>query len=132
MELVYETEKTLETGTMHLKLFGDGYIEVMIKHGAVYDIADMIQGKDFITSYTKQSKAFILFELEGDVYTTREARELAASPEHSKHYGAIAVWSDKLAPKLLVNIYVQINKPKIPTRFFNKREEAIQWLKGFM
>lgn len=132
MDLVYETIKTMETESFRLKLSANGYTEIMVKHGAVYDIQDLIKGKEFLVSELKGKKAYILLELEGDVYTSREARELAASDEHSAHHGAIAIHSEKLAPRLLGNLYIRINRPKAPTRFFGKRSEAIAWLKGFI
>ncbi|MGZ3930352.1 MAG: DUF7793 family protein [Bacteroidia bacterium] len=130
--MVCKNEKIMETDTFRLRLFENGYAELMIRHGAVYDVKDIIEGKEFLTSRLEGRKAFILLELEGDVYTTREARELAASPKHSAHHGAIAIYSDKLAAKLLGNIYIRINKPKAPTRFFSRREEAVQWLQERM
>jgi hypothetical protein len=132
MALVYETMKTLETDSIHLRLHETGLVEILIKNGAIYDVNEMKQGKDFITAQLGEQKAYILLEVEGDVYTTREARELAASDEHSKHHGAIAICSDKLAVKILGNLYIRINKPKAPTKFFGQREEGIKWLRAQM
>ena len=35
-----------------------------------------------------------------------------------------------LAQKILANFYLRINKPVLPTRFFNKIDEAEAWLKS--
>lgn len=70
-------------------------------------------------------------EAEGTFYTSREARELAASPEHSTHHGAVAFCSDKLAYKILGKLYIKINRPKVPTKYFTKRKEAVKWLESF-
>lgn len=37
-----------------------------------------------------------------------------------------------LAQKILANFYLRINKPERPTKFFNKKEEALDWLKQYM
>lgn len=37
-----------------------------------------------------------------------------------------------MAQKILANFYVKINKPDRPTKFFNNKDEAIQWLKTFL
>ena len=37
-----------------------------------------------------------------------------------------------LAQKILANFYLKINKPERPTKFFNKKEEALDWLKQYM
>jgi hypothetical protein len=37
-----------------------------------------------------------------------------------------------IAQKILANFYIKINKPERPTKFFNDKEEAINWLKPFL
>jgi len=37
-----------------------------------------------------------------------------------------------MAQKILANFYVKINKPERPTKFFNNKDEAIDWLKPFL
>lgn len=37
-----------------------------------------------------------------------------------------------MAQKILANFYIKINKPERPTKFFNNKEEAINWLKPFI
>jgi hypothetical protein len=123
------TTKTIETSVVRLRIHSDGFVELMLKHNAMFDDVAMTESKNSIIETLSGKKAFILVELEGEAFTTREARELAASNEHSGHHGAIAIFSTKLAYRLLGTMYIKINKPKAPTRFFTKRDEAIKWLK---
>lgn len=37
-----------------------------------------------------------------------------------------------MAQKILANFYIKINKPERPTKFFNDRDEAINWLKTYL
>jgi hypothetical protein len=37
-----------------------------------------------------------------------------------------------MAQKILANFYIKINKPERPTKFFNNKDEAINWLKPFL
>lgn len=37
-----------------------------------------------------------------------------------------------MAQKILANFYIKINKPERPTKFFNNKDEAINWLKPFI
>jgi len=124
--------KTFETDVIRLTVHDDGFAELLVKSEAVYDAKDIIDGKNFTAGYLPGKKIYFLLELEGDAYTTKEARELAASPEHSTHHGAVAICSNKLQYKLLGNLYIRINKPKAPTRFFSDREEAVKWLRSQM
>lgn len=124
--------KTFETDVFKLTLHQDGFAELLVKNNAVFDTKDLIDSKSFATGYLPGRKIYFLMEAEGELYPTKEARELAASAEHSTHHGAIAICSNKLAYKLLGNLYIRINKPKAPTRFFSVREEAASWLRSKM
>lgn len=44
--------------------------------------------------------------------------------------GAYVVYS--IAQRLMANFYLKINTPERPTKFFNNKEEAINWLKQFV
>jgi hypothetical protein len=124
--------ETFETDVIKLTVHEDGFAELVIKDEAVYDAKDIQDGKNFCTWYLPGRKIYFLLELEGEAYTTKEARELAASPEHATHHGAIAIVSGKLQYRLLGNLYIRINKPKAPTRFFSDRGEAMKWLRSQM
>lgn len=124
--------KQFETNTIKLCVHKSGFVELVIKNNAVFDTADIIESKKFITQVLGEKKAYILMEAEGTFYTSREARELAASPEHSTHHGAVAFCSDKLAYKILGKLYIKINRPKVPTKYFTKRKEAVKWLETFL
>lgn len=124
--------KQFETNTIKLSVHKNGFVKLVIKNNAVFDTTDILDSKKFITEVLKEKKAYILLEAEGTFYTTREARELGASPEHSTHHGAIAFCSDKLAYKILGKLYIKINRPKVPTKYFTKRKEAVKWLETFL
>jgi hypothetical protein len=124
--------KILETEVIKLRLHEDGFAELLIKNNAVYDTKDILDGKNFCVTNLPGKKIYFLMEIEGEVYTTKEARELAASPQHASHHGAIAICSNMLAHKILGNMYIKINRPQAPTRFFSKRTEAFSWLRSQM
>jgi hypothetical protein len=123
------TTKIIETEVVRLTIHSDGLVVLMLKDNGMFDSDAINEAKKNIVETLREKKAFILVELEGEAFTTKEARELAASNEHSGHHGAIALFSTKLAYRLLGTMYIKINKPKAPTRFFTKREEAIKWLR---
>jgi hypothetical protein len=37
-----------------------------------------------------------------------------------------------MSQKILANFYIKINKPERPTKFFNNKEEALDWLKQYL
>lgn len=52
--------------------------------------------------------------------------------ENNPYSKADAFVIKSMAQKILANFYIKINKPERPTKFFNNKEEAINWLKPFV
>lgn len=61
---------------------------------------------------------------------TNEARELVASAEFVQITIAKAIMINSLPHRLMGNFYLKINKPKIKTRLFTDRAQAIEWLRS--
>jgi hypothetical protein len=61
---------------------------------------------------------------------TKEARDYMNDPEGGlKGLLGGAFLSNSLVTTLFVNLYLTINKPTIPAKFFTKKTEALNWLK---
>lgn len=69
-----------------------------------------------------------LFEFEPNVDIEPEVRAWASSPTGNKNTIADALLISSLPHKLIANFYVKFNKPVKPTKIFNSREKAVQWL----
>ena len=52
--------------------------------------------------------------------------------ENNPYSKADAFVIRSMAQKILANFYIKINKPERPTKFFNDKNEAINWLKPFL
>ncbi len=63
--------------------------------------------------------------------TSKDARDFFATEESSSLMTSLAVLTDSNLGKVIVNFYLQISKPKFPTKLFTDREEALTWLKKF-
>ena len=67
-----------------------------------------------------------------EVNASAEVKKFAASnPESIKARSANAILVSSFFNRLIVNIYLSINKPIVPTRLFNDEKEAIKWIKKF-
>lgn len=53
------------------------------------------------------------------------------APHISRTRIAEAILVETTANRLMANVYVNYNKPRIPTKIFTNEEEAIKWLKSF-
>jgi hypothetical protein len=61
-----------------------------------------------------------------------DAREYMASPEATMYSSAEAFVITSLGHKILANFYLKVNKPGVPTRFFNDIRLAEEWLKAYL
>jgi hypothetical protein len=80
-------------------------------------------------NFTKDAALPILIDFSNMKSATKEARDYMNSPEGGlKGLTCGAFIGGNSLATLFINLYLKINKPSIPTSFFTKREEAIQWL----
>lgn len=74
-------------------------------------------------------KKMPVFLSSGDfVNISDEGRKYAATEEVGRYTLANAVLIDNLAKKLIFNFFLNLNKPKTPTKGFSTRNDAFEWL----
>lgn len=57
-----------------------------------------------------------------------EGREYSSTIDAERYTLANAVLIDSLAKKILFNFYLKFNKPNVPTRAFQLKSQAFEWL----
>lgn len=82
-----------------------------------------------IEEYGRGRKFYNLTTFDHVIAGNRELREYSASPEAKKYTIAEAFVSRSLPIQLIGNVYIKLNRPVVPTRFFNNENAAIFWLK---
>lgn len=73
----------------------------------------------------------VLIRLQGVCSITKEARDYFGE-EGSKFIKAGALIIISPLTKILGNIFLNINQPKVPTRIFTNEKDAIEWLKKYI
>lgn len=107
----------------------DNIIELHFENGFSGSVDD---ARNMVSLFKKLSGRFkpsLLVIYSEDNTFTKEAREYTASKEVSDVLKADALVIKGLAMRIIGNGYLKINKPNRPTRLFNSKEEAIDWLK---
>lgn len=89
------------------------------------DMSDLISGAQKIGQGKKFRNLIVVGK---GAITDTEARVLSASVEGSKYKIADAFVIDSLGQQLIMNIYIKLQKPHVPTRFFFDEDAAIEWL----
>lgn len=63
--------------------------------------------------------------------TNKEARDFFASPAATTHFLAMGILISSPLGRIMGNFFIQISKPKVPTKIFTDREKAFEWLQQF-
>ena len=107
----------------------EGIIENSILDKTIVD-TDLAHELKRINMSIAQGKKYGIV-VTADPYTsiTSEARQLISSPEYKKDTLAKAIIVQSLPQRIVSNFYLRFNKPAIPTRLFNDKESAMQWLR---
>ena len=80
--------------------------------------------------YSKGEPMYTLIDFTNVQSATKEARDYMNSPDGGlKGILGGAFLSNSIVSNVFINLYLKINKPSIPAKFFTKREDAISWLK---
>lgn len=123
--------KEFQTESFRMKISDDLIKEITIKKNVAFTSE---HAKESITiasnAYKPDTKFFVLLDGEEGSDVTSDAKRLAASEEYKKYTAALALCSKNPLQAIAGNLFLRINKPKIPTRFFENREEALIWLRS--
>ncbi len=120
----------LKTATVHLRQ--DGIMHIHIKEGNEMQLTDAIQVVEALGKLGNKQKFPVLIDCGEFATVDKEVRIFSASKEANIYTSADAVAYHSLAHKLLIDFYVNHNKPAVPTKVFADNESAIEWLKTFM
>lgn len=110
----------------------DQFMEFVAKKDITLEISDIKETKRLSETHMPGKKFYLLMEGEEFFQVMKETREYAASAEFSSHLAAVALYAESLPLRILGNLYISINKPVTPTRFFNDRKKAEDWLRDLM
>jgi hypothetical protein len=81
--------------------------------------------------YTKCNPAYALIDFTNIKSVTKEARDYMNSPEGGlKGILGGAFLSSNVVATLFINLYLKINNPIVPAKFFTDGDEALAWLRN--
>ena len=124
--------KTFETEVYTMSVHESGYLEFRVKKDCVLESEDLWLSRKQSLEYAPGKKFAVLMEAPDFFQIGTETRRVAASEEYSKDMIAVALCSNNLSLKILGSLYIKINRPVVPTKFFDDRAKAEEWLKTFL
>ncbi|MGL5888857.1 MAG: hypothetical protein ACRC3B_03180 [Bacteroidia bacterium] len=125
----------METQTSTSRIWFDSaarIVYVEARAGSVFDVQEALENKEASLCLVGDGKKItLLFTSDGNITTTPAMRTLSASAEYNDNLYAVALLSTNSAMKILGNFYLRLSRPAVPTRFFSKKESAVEWLKTY-
>lgn len=125
-------KESLTPGILQAELYDNGIIE--ITWDASIETIEVLHLKEMqrlVEELGQGKKMPLLFKPHDFLHLSSEAGKYATSEEGTKYSLAIVVMVDNMAKSLLMNFFMKMNKPIVPTKSFSKKEEAIEWLKSY-
>ena len=124
--------KTFETDVYIMNVQEDGYLEFKVKKDSLLEPGDLWLSRKQSLEYAPGKKFAVLMEAQDFFQIGTETRRVASSKEYSDGMIAVALCSNNLSLKILGSLYIKINKPPIPTKFFDDKEKGKEWVKEFI
>ncbi len=120
--------KQFETAAFKMVIHDNLVKELTIKKDITFEAKDITESLELSVQYLPDAKFFVLFEGEENSEVSIDARRVAASEEYAKHTAALALFSEKFHFSIISNLFLKVNRPKVPTKFFDNRNAALEWL----
>lgn len=121
----------IRTSISDIYIDNDGILHVEMLEGADVTLERAKENFRAIKQLLGNNKALILINTKAGFKFRSEARKYTAINEDTINRVATAFVVNSFANKLIVNLYIKLNKPVVPTRMFLSEVNALKWLKTF-
>ncbi|MDI1353515.1 MAG: hypothetical protein PSX36_01265 [bacterium] len=111
-----------------IQLRSNGIVYVKLFENTILDVPLQLRMLACYQEITERKLTPFLFEGEGGVTVTKEARDNAVHLEDISPCKAMAVVVTTIAIAIIANFYFKFNKPKRPYKVFKNQQDAVTWL----
>ena len=118
----------LSSDLFTLLLIREDLIQLQIKEGVEIGESEVRKIAEGYEKLTKNKPYAVIVNAKAFSSVTKKAREVSANELYSPNRVGSAIMVENLGQQLLASFYINVNKPKVPTRIFQNREKAIEWL----
>ena len=123
-----EVINKIETSIAHFHIEND-ILFITLKENACIDVEQVKEAIKARKEIQENKPMLTLNDVRNLYDISREARAFAANNASLlKLNTAMAILTSSLATKLFANFFIKFNKPGTPTKIFNKKEDALEWL----
>jgi hypothetical protein len=120
--------KSIKTRISTVFLREDGILQIDINSDCEFATLDFNELVEAAKTIGNGKKFLNLIMVGKNTLADHESRVASCSQEGSIYKLADAFVIDSLPQKIIANFYMRVNKPYVPTKFFNNEEDAVKWL----
>ncbi len=120
-----------ETHKFKVSVKNTNYYLVEIKDDVTFEINDLKQLVEFEKELSGKILP-ILVLCSPSSTTDHEFLNYISKNKNNPYCKAEAFIISSLSQKILVNVYLKLNKPERPVKFFQKKEDGLKWLEQFI
>lgn len=82
-------------------------------------------------NYVPHKKFYVLVESGRDTTISKEAREFSSKPETNAFTKAVAVVTQSMAQRMVINVIITFIRKQTKMKAFSDRDDAINWLQKY-
>lgn len=110
----------------------EGIIRTEVKPNIEIILGYAIENSLIVNELCHHRKHPLLIDLKNLKAITPQARAYFSARDRESDINAFAFLIHSRFQRIVGNIFIQFNKPRVPTRLFNNEEEALVWLRGYI
>lgn len=120
--------KQIETSQVIVALRSDDILHIFYKKNTLLDSALQDEMIGYFNELAGGKKLPFIFESDGNVGMTKEARHRATTLEPFMPISCSVIYAQTFIHKVLGDFFLLIKRPKTPYMVFTDFQEAIDWL----
>jgi hypothetical protein len=129
IERINDKVLTYSTGNYDV-VYNGAYLRIRIREGAEFSYEKCAKDREETKQLLGNKKVPFLIDANFNFTVTAEGMDLAASAEGTYNRSAVAYFTDNLASRLRLKVFIASRKPVVPSAIFKSEQEAIAWLRS--
>lgn len=109
-------------------LRSDGISQINTEEDRLFTLEESKPIHTMVTEFNEGNPIYIMHVPGKHTNADDDTRRFLSSKEGLKHRIAIAFVLQSMAQQIVASFFLKINKPEIPTKFFNHQTDAEEWL----
>mgnify|MGYP000267985376 CR=1 FL=1 len=120
--------KKLKCAISEVELIENDVLHIDIEREKSFEIEDFQELKEAAKKIGNGKRFYNLITVGEFTLPSREAREASCSHEGSEFKKADAFVIKSLPQKIIANFMIKVNRPTVPTKYFDSVEAAKAWI----